>query len=55
MDVTITEYIYMHFDNSFKIMCYDKKTPYGKQQYLIFRKIFEKLLEKTWSTKNANI
>ncbi len=50
----LEEYIYIHFDNSFKIIQYNKKTPYGNVQYLTFRKPFEKLLDKTWSKKNAS-
>jgi hypothetical protein len=45
-DKNPTECIYIHFDNSFKILHYVDYT-----QYLVFKKPFEKLLEKVWSKK----
>ncbi|GEM_PF-1951197 len=48
------EYTYIHFDNSFKIIQYNKNTLYGNVQYLTFREPFEKLLDKTWSKKDVS-
>jgi hypothetical protein len=60
----VEEYIYIHFDNSIKVIynnMEDKKTKRVKekdvflqQQYLTFGKPFEKLLKDTWSKKDAS-
>jgi hypothetical protein len=52
-DKNVSECRYIHFDNSFKILCYDQKTSYGYQQYLIFGKPFEKFLKVKWSTETS--
>ena len=56
----VGQYTYVHFDNNFKIICYEKrkdacgnKVAYGEFQYLMFKKPFEKLLEDVWSTKDC--
>jgi hypothetical protein len=51
----VEKYTYVHFDNSIKLLCFDKiDTAYGKNQYRLFGKPFEELLEKVWSKKSYN-
>ena len=60
----VEEYIYIHFDNSIKIIYnnmedkktkrVDEKDQFLQSQYLIFGKPFEKLLKDTWSKKQEN-
>jgi hypothetical protein len=48
------QYTYVHFDNSFKIICYDKRSEFGKNQYLRFGRPFERLLKNIWSKKTES-
>ena len=42
------------FDNSFKIICYEKfRSAFGDYCYLQFKKMFESMTEKFWSTKEC--
>jgi hypothetical protein len=51
----VEKYIYVHFDNSIKLLCYDKiDNEFGRYGYRVFGKPFEELLKNIWSKKNYN-